>query len=197
MKSPAFSKVGSPTRRLLLVVGLCCSIFSGSAHARDAMVIASPLPDERFIANETLTLKVSLGGRRAEPSQVTWTSNLSGELGYGPEIQVSKLPPGRHTITVSFAGETQDVSVRVFPDLLSLYQAPPAASEIKRIQKDFSLSWMDGSASDEKWAAYDPPVFNQASLAPSKIVVFTNQDVLRHQAFSEPLPFSEGRSLYD
>jgi len=161
------------------------------------MVIASPLPDERFIANETLTLKVSLGGRRVDESQVLWTSSLSGELGHGPEIQVSKLPPGRHTITVSSAGETQAVSIRVFPDLLSLYQAPPAATEVKRIQKDFSFSWIDGSASDEKWAAYDPPVFNQTSLAPSKIVVFTNLDVLRHQAFSEPLPFTEGRNLYD
>jgi hypothetical protein len=199
MKSPACSKVGSPTheRRLLLIVGLCVSIFSCSAHARDALVIASPLPDERFIASETLTLKISLGGRRADASQVTWTSNLSGELGHGPEIQVSKLPPGRHTITVSFAGETQQVSVRVFPDLLSFYQAPPAASEIKRIQKDFSWNWIDGSAADEKWAGYDPPAFNQASLTPSRIVVFANLDVLRHQAFSEPLPFTEGRNVYD
>jgi len=198
MKSPAFSRVESPTaRRRFLVVGLCLSIFSWSAHARDAMVIVSPLPDERFISNETVTLKVSLGGRHADASQLIWTSNLSGELGRGPEIQVSKLPPGRHTITLSFAGGTQEVSIRVFQDLLSMYQAQPAAAEIKRIQKDFSLNWIDGPAADEKWAGYDPPAFNQASLTPSKLVVFANLDVLRHQAFSEPLPFTEGHNVYD
>lgn len=197
MKSLAFTQAYSATRGLLLVVGLCFLVCSPFAYSRDAPAITSPLPDERFITDESVTLKVSLGGRHMDASQVVWTSNLSGDLGHGSEIKVSKLPPGRHTITVSVAGETQVVSIRVFKNLLSLYQSPPAAGEVKRIQKDFVLNWIDGSAPDEKWAAYDAPVFNQASLSPSKIVVLANLDVLRHQAFSEPLPFTDGHTVYD
>jgi hypothetical protein len=199
MKSTAFAKAGSPAhaKMLLPVVGLFLLAFSRLAHSRDALAITHPLPDERFITNETVTLKVSLGGRHVDASEVVWNSNLSGGLGHGPEIQVSKLPPGRHTITVSVADETQSLSIRVFKDLLSLYQAPPAADEIKQIRKDFAMNWIDGSAPDEKWAAYDPVVFNQTSLTPSKIIVFSNLAVLRHQAFSEPLPFTDGHTVYD
>jgi hypothetical protein len=197
MKSLAFAQSSSSKRGLVLVVGLCFLVCSPFAHSRDALAITSPLPDERFIANETVTLKVSPGGRHVDASEIVWTSDLSGDLGHGPEIKVSKLLPGRHTITVRVAGETQVVSIRVFKDLLSLYQTLPAAGEIKRIQKDFAINWIDGTVADEKWATYDPPVFNQASLAPSKVVVIANLDVLRHQVFSEPLPFTDGHTPYD
>lgn len=194
MKSSGFAKVA---RMSLVVAGLLFLVFGRLAHSRDALAITRPLPDERFITNETITLKVSLGGRHVDASEVVWNSNLAGELGRGPEIQVSKLAAGSHTITVSVAGETQSISIRIFKDLLGLYRAIPALAEIKRIQKDFAMNWIDGSAPDEKWAAFDPVVFNQTSFAPSKLVVFANLDVLRHQAFSEPLPFTDGHTVYD
>lgn len=160
--------------------------------------IASPLPDERFVTNEVLHFRALVSSHvPVDGSQLSWTSNGSGVLGSGPDVQANGLPTGSHTIKVSGYADAQVTSLREFSDLLALYQARPAQGELQRISQRFSLNWIDGSLPDEKWAAYDPPIFNQASLQPSKFVVQARLDVLRHQSFSEPLPFGDGLSIYD
>src|SRR5215831_5492965 len=116
----------------ILFVAFCCAWpgssaipgTPGSTHGNDALEIISPLPNERFVTNETVTLKVLLNHLHVDGSQVVWTDSNSGVLGHGPDIQVSKLLPGTHTISVSIAGETQSVSIREFENLLDFYQAP-------------------------------------------------------------------------
>jgi hypothetical protein len=78
--------------------------------------------------------------------------------------------------------------VRLFADLSQFYQAEPAASEIARLEQDFTFQWVNGTGTDEQWSTY-PDIFDQTSTDPSKRVAYAKLDVLRHQAFSEPLPF--------
>jgi hypothetical protein len=176
----------------LLVASMGC----GSGYSQ-TLTIRSPLPGERFVTHETVTFKVDVKDRHFDSSQIVWTSNVSSVLGKGPEIKVSSLPGGLHQITASANGETQEVRIRVFKDLWDLYRATPSQGEIDRIRKDFTVNWIDGAERDEKWAAWDPPAFNQESLAPSKVVLFARLDVLRHQVFSEPLPFGDQLRAYD
>src|SRR5215472_18946564 len=161
---------------LACVCWLSCNSFS-QPH-ENTLKIHSPLPGERFVMQETVTFRVDLKDRRVDPSQIVWTSNVSGELGHGYEIQVSTLPVGAHHITVNANGETQEVSIREFKDLADLYQATPSQAEVDRIRKDFVVNWIDGSPPDEKWSYFDPPIFNQESLAPSKVVLLARLDVL-------------------
>jgi hypothetical protein len=104
---------------------------------------------------------------------------------------------GTHTITASGYGDSRTVTLREFADLGAFYQAAPAPGELDRIAAAFTFTWLDGTVADEHWATYDPPLFDQTSLLPNKRVVQARLDVLRHQAFSEPLPYGDGRSAYD
>ncbi len=183
---------------LVILAGSCTPGFKGFSYRNDTLLtIQSPLPGERFVTNETVSLKVSVRDRHIDPSQIIWTSSISGALGHGKEIQVSQLPPGAHDIKVSVDGETQSISIREFKDLWDLYRATPSPAELDRLRKDFSVNWVDGTQPDEKWGPYDPPIFNQASPLPAKVVVLANLDILRHQAFSEPLPSGDGLKVYD
>ena len=189
---------GAISRFYLLMACVSWLSCNGLSQTHDnTLKIRSPLPGERFVIHETVTFKVDLKDRSVDPSQIVWTSNVSGELGHGSEIQVSALPVGAHHITVNANGETQEVSFREFKDLWDLYRATPSQAEVDRIRKDFGVNWIDGSPADEKWAYYDPPIFNQESLAPSKVVLLARLDVLRHQVFSEPLPFGDQLRVYD
>jgi hypothetical protein len=156
----------------------------GSAPGRDTqLLIRSPLPGERFVVNETVTLQVSVKDRHADPSQLIWTSSISGVLGKGPEVRISRLPAGVHTISASLNGQAESVTIREFRDLLDLYRVAPSQAELDRVRRDFSIKWIDSDQADEKWQSYDPPTFNQTSLAPSKVVLLANLDLLRHQIF--------------
>jgi hypothetical protein len=161
------------------------------------LVIRSPLPGERFVVNETVALQVAVKDHHADPSQLVWTSSISGVLGNGPEVRISKLPAGVHTITASLNGQTESVTIREFRDLWELYRVAPSQAELDRARKDFSINWIDSAQADEKWHSYDPPTFDQTSLSPSKVVLLANLDLLRHQTFSEPLPFGGGSSAYE
>jgi hypothetical protein len=158
--------------------------------------IISPLPGERFITGEAVQFKAAISHGHADTSQIVWTSD-AGVLGRGPDLQINSLTAGNHKIIASIEGQTQEVMVREFNDLSELYRAIPAPGEVDRILKAFSFHWIDGQLADEKWAVYDPPVFNPASYQASKLPVVAHLDVLRHQAFSEPLPFGDGLPIYD
>jgi len=126
-----------------------------------------------------------------------WTSDIAGELGRGAELQISTLRPGNHRITARLGALTQQVNIREFKDLSELYRSIPAHAEVERILKTFSFRWIDGDLADEKWKPYDPPVFEPTSYQPNKLPVVARLDVLRHQTFSEPLPFGDGLSIYE
>jgi hypothetical protein len=158
--------------------------------------ILSPLPSERFITGEVVQFEAAISHGHADVSQIVWTSD-AGVLGRGPELQINSLAAGSHKIIASIEGQTQEVTVREFRDLSEFYLAIPAPAEVERILKAFSFHWIDGQLPDEKWVAYDPPVFNPASYQASKLPVAARLDVMRHQAFSEPLPFGDGLTIYD
>src|SRR5260370_8256932 len=193
------------SRAVIFTVVCCCLVLPlrGSDvhdHGRSSrIVIQSPLAGERFITNETIHLQASVAGHgHMDKSELVWTSSsVPAVLGRGTDIQIGGLPAGTHNISVSFAGETETVSIREFKDLEDLYQAPPSPKEVRRILDTFSFHWIDGPGPDEKWASYEPPTFDQASFQPSKLPVVARLDVLRHQAFSEPLPCGDGLSIYD
>jgi hypothetical protein len=151
--------------------------------------VLSPLEGERFVQGESIDL------RAAGPGEIQWFDD-GHPLGTGQQLSVS-LTSGTHTLIASWAGVSITRTVRVFADLWSFYQDPPAQGEIDRINGDFAFQWLDGPGAQEQWGAYDPPTFDQHSTDPSKLVIFANLDVLRHQDFSKPLPFTGGLTAYE
>ena len=160
--------------------------------------LQSPLYNERFVQGETVRFEAIV---TCEPpcdgSQLQWTSDRDGHLGNGPLVSTSGLSLGTHTITVSGYGMSETFPVRVFAHLGDLYRAPPAEGEIQRILSHFTFVWENGSGSDEDWSAYDSFNFDQNSTNPSKVVIIAKLDVMRHQRFSEPLPMTNGKTIYD
>ena len=166
---------------------------SGGAAFR----IQSPLPDERFVGGESVALRTAGPGASLDARPLRWTSSRDGDLGTGSSILVRRLSPGRHVITVAGGGASQTVAIRVFEDLWEFYKAPQARAEVERIARDFSFAWIDGRTDDERWTTYEKTGFDPSSPEPSKAVVYAKLDVLRHQQFAEPLPFTRGKSIYD
>lgn len=164
--------------------------------------IRTPLLNERFVDKEDVKLEADVTDATGRPAWdgtgMTWTSDRDGALGTGPLTR--KLTVGMHQITANLHGITRTVPVRVFTDLGALYQSAPAQAEIDRILRDFTFEWVDGSATDpqQQWATFPGFPFDQTSTNPSRTAVIAKLDILRHQRFSEPLPFAgAGASLYD
>lgn len=158
---------------------------------RERMSIRSPLEGERFVIGETTLLDASLLSLAWlwNSKGVSWTSSQDGHLGTGSPIV--SLSTGTHVITATKGLFKKSVNVRVFADLWSLYQAPPAQAEMDRIISDFTFEWVDGSTggAGQQWASYPGYPFDQTSGDPSRTAVICKLDVLRHQRFSEPLHF--------
>jgi hypothetical protein len=193
---------GHKSTRLLEAISVALALVSvgGSGIQRQnaSIAIQSPLPDERFLAQEPVKFKASFRGvEQADQARAIWSSSVTGELGRGAEIDVRNLAAGTHDVTVSLDGASQSIRIREFNNLLELSEATPADAELQRIRAAFSFTWTDGSQPDERWRTYDPPVFDQQSLGPSKLVLLSRLDVLRHQAFAEPLPFGDGMTIYE
>ncbi len=163
--------------------------------------ISSPLRSERFVSGEAVHLDARVldvsGNPLADSSDLSWSSDIDGNLGTGPTDH--QLSVGTHAITLSGHGLSRARSVRVFADLWELYQARPASAEIDRVLGDFTFNWIDDSAGDptKSWASYPGFPFDQSSTDPSKTAVIAKLDVLRHQRFAQPTPFSEGLTLYE
>ncbi len=69
-----------------------------------------------------------------------------------------------------------------------VYAQAPSQADIDSIMADFNINWVDNKETGEKWpSGFD---FNQSSSAPSKTVIISRLNVLKHQTFSEPLPFT-------
>ncbi|HST70499.1 MAG TPA: hypothetical protein VLI94_12675 [Solirubrobacterales bacterium] len=163
--------------------------------------ITSPLPSERFLTAETPHFDAAVldgsGNTLANSTGLEWSSNIDGVLGQGPIDH--KLTAGTHSVTLSGHGLSQTYPVRVYSDLGGLYSAQPAPAELSRIQRDFTFNWLDGTPGvpAEAWASFPGFPFDQNSSDPSRTAVLAKLDVLRHQRFDQPPPFSEGLTLYD
>jgi hypothetical protein len=164
----------------------------------DAIQIQSPLMDERFVRGETVSFAAALtGGHPCDGLALVWTSSVDGAIGTGANISVDTLSTGRHQVTVSGYGSTATTPVRVFSDLGTFYQAIPADGEIARIRRDFEINKISTAGVDEDWTAYPGWVFDQSSADPNELVIIARLDVLRHQRFAEPLPFTGGATMYE
>lgn len=160
--------------------------------------IVEPLPDERFVKNERIRLRGLLANIPSiNPYQVRWVSDQDGLLGYGIDLMVSGLSVGTHNLLVQGYGDQVDLKIRIFETTEELYKSPPSRGEVERIQRDFSLVLLDDNVSGEKWSSYDPDKFDQTSVDPTKMVAIAQLDILRRQRFSEPLPFTKGKTIYD
>src|SRR5215471_6751480 len=81
------------------------------AGAEDiGLKIISPLPDERFIVGETVHFKAEISHFHGDRSQIVWTSDASGALGQGAQLEINSLTRGNHKITASIAGQTQEIT---------------------------------------------------------------------------------------
>ncbi|UCG58754.1 MAG: hypothetical protein JSU70_04415 [Phycisphaerales bacterium] len=162
-----------------------------------ALTITLPMPYERFVVGEEVKfMAVELNGANLDGSQLSWRSSLDGDLGNGMELTASSLSAGDHLIEVYGYGASDSISIRVYEDLWQLYQSPPADGEVTRIMSDFTINQIDGKEADEQWDLYGP-VFDQSSTDPSLLVAIAKIDVLRHQRFADPVPFTDGKTLYD
>jgi hypothetical protein len=164
----------------------------------NSVEISAPLEQERFVKNEQVKFHAAvLGDQPPDGSDLQWSSSIDGHLGSGTEIQLVKLTPGNHTITVTGCGLSANVPIRVFDDLGALYHVPLSQAEINRVQQEFTLNYVDDTGTDESWSRYDNYLFDQNSTDPSKIVILAKLDLFRHQQFSEPLPFADVKSVYE
>lgn len=153
--------------------------------------LQQPLPNERFVQGEAINLKALYTSERPKDShRLLWTSSLDGELGSGAHLNVANLSVGEHQIQVRGYGLRVTQGLRIFADLWAFYKAQPAQEEIDRTMRDFNFNWVDGDGEDEKWENYGDFEFDPSSDEPAKLVAVAKVDMLRHQHFSEPLPFT-------
>ena len=167
------------------------------SQAKPILSVLSPLACERFVQGESIGLEAAVtdpAGGSGNADSVSWFDG-SDPLGTGAKLVVS-LTSGTHTLVASWSGVSVARVVRVFPDLGGFYTERPAQGEIDRVEGDFTFHWQDGAGPQEQWNAY-PVTFDQHSTDPSKLVIVANLDVLRHQDFSEPLPFTGGLTAYE
>ena len=147
---------------------------------------------------ETIKLKAAvISNQHTTKSHLVWDSDKDGRLGSGSSLLLNHLSVGLHRITVSGYSLKVSIQITIFQDLWALYQSPLSLASINSINRDFTLNWIDGSASDEKWKLYEPPKFDQKLTDPSKLVLFAKLRVLKHQRFDEPLPFTSGKTIYE
>ena len=159
--------------------------------------IQGPLENERFVQGEPITLRALVtSDTPLDGNAVSWRSSVDGELGSGGSLIASGLAPGAHALEAAGYGTSATVAARVHGDLGELYAAEPSPAEVARIQSEFTLSFVDGTGSDEAWSAYGA-AFDQSSTDPTRLAIAAKLDVARHQAFAEPLPFTAGASLMD
>lgn len=157
----------------------------------------SPLENERFVQGEPIHFRAHVTGEQPiNYSDLRWSSSIDGFLGNGAHIVVNSLSPGRHNIKMTGYGSQSKTTIQIFPDLGIFYQIQPSQAEVDRINKDFAFQWIDGTGVQEQWNTYSS-IFDQCSTDPSKLVIYAKLDVLRHQDFSEPLPFTDGISIYE
>ncbi len=170
--------------------------------------IGAPLEQERFVLGDSIFGIATLTGLdRVEPDSIRWSIQPTGAGSWRtPETGATSLAAflglapagaGAGRIIVSALGAADTVGIRGFDDLWQFYLARPAPGEIERVRKDFDIHYVDGSGSDESWAPYGD-TFDQKSLLPSRLVVVADLEALRHQRFTSPPPFTDGRaSAYD
>lgn len=187
---------GALGTQIIVLGGNTCTLEVFSTEI--GLTIQSPLVNERFVSGEVIEFRVIVDSYLPlDASQLQWNSSIDGNIGNGPALQLNQLSAGIHEIEVKGYEESASIQIRVFNDLWALYQSPPSQAEIDRIMADFDIIQVDGEGEGEQWDAYAPWLFDQESTDPAIIVAIAKLDVLRHQRFSEPLPFTGGLTAYD
>ncbi|MFF0009704.1 hypothetical protein ACFYQT_40640 [Streptomyces tibetensis] len=191
---------GSVVKRMGLGYNFNHAGISMSPWFGGSMNIKSLLEGERFVSGETTLLDaniLSATGTSWNSDGIAWKSTIDGALGTGsPTVTLS---PGTHVITASKERLKQSVTVRVFADLGALYKTAPSPAEIGRVLEDFTFHWVDGTSGDptQRWDSYPGFPFDQTSPNPSRTAVIAKLDVLRHQRFSQPLPYGTAATAYE
>jgi len=161
------------------------------------IVIGKPLHNERFLTEKHVAFNAELKDDSIPETDVCWTSDVDGFLGCDSEISAKLFSTGQHKIIAEASGEADTVSIRVFADLWELYQSKPADSEVERILNDFHIEFVDGEGEDRQWDPYGFD-FDLTSTDPSRMVIISHLDVLRHQRFEErPTFIGDYETVYD
>ncbi|MGH2636070.1 MAG: hypothetical protein ACRDHU_08000 [Actinomycetota bacterium] len=196
---------GAVRRRFGVGVGFEGAALSTSPETPGAGIwFHAPLANERFVAGERVYLEASatLGTAAAgftypDGSSLQWTSDLDGPIGTGPVLFLQNLSLGTHTLQVAGYGMQGTRQVRIFSDLGTLFASRPADAELARLEDNFTIHWVDGATPAEQWTTYENDPFDITSTRPSKLAALARVELLRHCAFSRPLPFAAGRTLHD
>ena len=157
--------------------------------------VKSPLPSEQFVTGEDVHLEAS-AAQVASGSKLVWTSSIDGPLGMGASLTAHGLSVGTHQITVSGYGLTTHVSVRVFADLLALCHASRRRAR-SRAFSPTSPSTGSTAPPPRRSGRRNGAPFDESSVHPSKTVPIAKLDTLRHQRFSQPLPFGDVLTAFD
>lgn len=96
-----------------------------------------------------------------------------------------------HNVVAADQTDVQEAETKV--NLLEKYQQEPSQKEINEVLNDFRFRWV--TIDGQYWT--DSFEWNQNTSTPSKIVMLKKLLTLRDQRFSEPLPFTGGKSIYD
>lgn len=157
-------------------------------------VFKSPFDEERFLKIENVSFDASnLVAKKIIIPNIKWSSSIDGNLGIGQKISKSNLSVGYHEIIATNGRAVWKIHIRVFDNLSDLYLAKPSQAEVDRLMKEFNFLWP--SENNEEWSSDFK--FDQTSPDPSKIVALAKIDLLRHQIFSESIPFTNGDTIYN
>lgn len=77
-----------------------------------------------------------------------------------------------------------------------IFTSCPTNQEIQQIEQDFSINFMDPSPRTVSWSNY-PYSCDTQTTNPTRLKVYNTIRYLQKIKFSEPLPFTSGKSLYD
>jgi hypothetical protein len=87
---------------------------------RPSVEILAPQAWETYVVSQTVALQAQVSDVEEgslEPEQISWRSNLDGQLGQGARLSLADLTAGRHTITVNVEdgeGARASESVRIW-----------------------------------------------------------------------------------
>mgnify|MGYP004450248797 CR=1 FL=1 len=129
---------------LLYFAILLFSACNGKNQLFPDYKIASPSSERTYYSNQSIVFSTNLNF-----SELTWKSNLDGELGNGAQI-VRKLSPGLHIISLEneVSGEIKNVSINILKSDskfdINLITSFPFVLETECKKNDFSIISLEG-----------------------------------------------------
>ena len=139
----------------------------GTEHTKNQVVVSYDYPGQQ-------SFSIDLNDSTSDRIHVICNATIIQPQNMGP-ASVESLPENTNNLT-------------------ELYNQKPSQNNITQIMSDFKITWVDNNQTGQVWPS--DFLFDQASLKPSKMVIISKLNALKHQAFSEPLPFTT-LSIYD